>query len=239
MPLISSLGSSTIHVWQLNLELEDSHNLRLKNYLVAEEIERAQRYTHLKAQQQFIAARGQLKQILASYLKKTPKSIQFEIGQYGKPRLAGTYPDQGLVFNLSHSACAGLVAISLDSALGVDIERINSKHNLAGMAQRCFSEDEYHRWEQSEETVKTAQFYDYWCAKEAFLKASGRGLALGLERCVIELTQIRFISLPEPYQADQWQLWRMDVDNGYRAYVARNKIPGVVINQGRWNPEYL
>lgn len=226
-----TLDPSAIHVWHVNLQLTDSEYQQLKTVLNPEEQQRLQRYTHQPAQQQFLAARGRLKQLLAGYLGTEPGCIQFELGQYSKPRLAGTTLDNGLVFNLSHSGTVALIAISKNRALGIDVEKINTKHNLQGMAQRCFSNQELNSWNQSADSDKTTEFYEYWCAKEAFLKATGRGLALGMQHCVIDLDQPCYISLPEAYQTSDWQLHRIDVGNDYRAFVAGNGGEVNIINR--------
>ncbi len=226
-----TLDPSTTHIWHVDLKLTDSDFHQLKDYLNPEEQQRLQRYTHQRAQQQFLATRGRLKQLLASYTGIAPSDIQFETGQYGKPRLAGTTIDDGLVFNVSHSDAMALIVISTNCALGIDIERIHSRHNLQGMAQRCFSNQELSSWNQLTEPHKTTQFYAYWCAKEAFLKATGRGLALGMEHCVVDIEQPCFISLPKSYQTSDWQLQRVDVGNDYRAFVTGNGDSVSIINK--------
>ncbi len=217
-----SITSATIHVWQLDLDLTDSQYQQFALCLNPEELARADKFTHNQAQQQFIAARGQLKQILAGYLHLAPETILFETGEYGKPRLAGTAIDRGLVFNLSHSGLSALVAVSIDRALGIDIEQINDRHNLQALAKRCFSQHELNTWEKLPANDKTTGFYAYWCAKEAFLKATGRGLALGMERCVVDIDQSCYSSLPEPYLPMDWHLHCIDAGFGYQAYVTGN-----------------
>ncbi len=226
-----TLDPSTIHIWHVDLKLTDSEYQQLKNYLNPEEQQRLQRYTHQQAQQQFLATRGRLKQLLAGYIGIAPSDIQFETGRYGKPRLAGTTIDDGLVFNISHSGAMALIAISTNNALGIDIERINTRHNLQGMAQRCFSNQELNNWNQLTEPHKTTQFYAYWCAKEAFLKATGRGLALGMEHCVVDIEQPCFISLPESHQICDWQIQCVNVGNDYRAFVVENGDSVSIINK--------
>ena len=156
-----TLAPSTIHIWHIDLQLTDNDFHQLQDYLNPEEIRRLQRYTHQRAQQQFLATRGRLKQLLAGYTGIAPRDIQFETGQYGKPRLAGTTIDDGLVFNVSHSGAMALIAISTNCALGIDIERINTRHNLQGMAQRCFSNQELRSWNQLTEPHKTKAYYSF------------------------------------------------------------------------------
>lgn len=222
---VFNIDSSTIDIWRLEINVSDHQYLKFKQHLNCEEVERANRYRHHKAQQQFVAARGQLRQLLAGYLDVNPQSIQFEIGEHGKPRLAGTDIDRELVFNLSHSGSLALVAIGVDRALGVDIELINNRHNLDGLAQRCFSIEERQCWEQYSGSDKTAKFFDYWCAKEAFLKASGRGLAMGMENCIVDLIKPCFAKLPEHHEAADWQLFQIDINSDYCAFVTTNGKP--------------
>jgi 4'-phosphopantetheinyl transferase len=99
------------------------------------------------------------------------------------------------------------------------------------MAQRCFSVQELKHWQQLTEPDKTNTFYRYWCAKEAFLKASGRGLALGMQHCIINLNQACFVKLPEAYLSSGWQLDDIDVGNNYRAYVANSGNSVSIINK--------
>ncbi len=226
-----TLEPSIIHIWHVDLKLTDSEYQQLKEYLNPEELQRLQRYTHEQAQQQYLAARGRLKQLLAGYLGTVPNMIQFELGEYGKPRLAGTNIDNGLVFNVSHSGAVALIAISKNRTLGIDVEKINGRHNLQGMAQRCFSHQELNNWNQLDEPRKTTAFYTYWCAKEAFLKATGRGLALGMQHCVVDLDSPCFTSLPESYRASDWQLQRVDVGNDYQAFVAWSGETVSIINK--------
>lgn len=236
MPEGFELDSHVIHIWRINLEQEGVVCQELSQYLDAQELTRADRYRHSQARQQFIAGRAQLRQILGAFLNTPASKIQFDTGQYGKPRLAGTECDQGLVFNLSHSGGMGLIAVAADCALGVDIEKVNSRHNLQALAERCFSQSELDHWLATQPSHQAHQFYDYWCAKEAFLKATGRGLALGLQHCCVDIKQCCFLNLPEPYDVSDWRLFSLLVNPAYRAYIAANLLNASLIDHHIWEP---
>lgn len=225
-----------IQVWQLNLELDQQVCQELSQYLDVQELTRVDRYRHQQARQQFIAGRAQLRQILGACLDIPATQIKFEKGPHGKPRLAGSEYDQGLVFNLSHSGGLGLVAVAENCALGVDIEKVNSRHNLHALAERCFTQIELANWLACPTNQQAYRFYDYWCAKEAFLKATGRGLALGMQQCDVDIEQCCFLSLPEPYDVSEWQLFSLTNNHSCPAFIATNLLNARLNDHQIWNP---
>jgi 4'-phosphopantetheinyl transferase len=90
-----------------------------------------------------------------------------------------------------------VLAIGLNCQLGVDIENCKPRTSLAAMVNKCFAEEEVAYWNQLPEAKKTAEFYRYWTRKEAFVKATGRGIALGLKHCVVNPeNQAEFLRVP-------------------------------------------
>lgn len=63
-----------------------------------------------------------IKSVIASELKVSSKSIEFNANKYGKPFLKGNYK---LYFNVSHSGDWIVCAID-DEPVGIDIEKIRS-----------------------------------------------------------------------------------------------------------------
>lgn len=133
--------------------------------------------------------RGPLRRLLAAYLDVRPDAIEFEEGDGGKPCLAAITECSGrsprLDFNWSHSGNWALVALARGQPVGVDIEARTRPLRVKELARRFFDPAEAAALDAVAGNAEPA-FIGLWCAKEAVLKATGRGLAFGLERIAFE-----------------------------------------------------
>jgi len=80
-----------------------------------------------------------------------------------------------LSLSLSHSNDKVLVSLLfgfINSKLGVDVEKINSKRNTLAIAESYFHEDEFEKITLSNDSVLA--FYQQWTKKEALVKALPR-----------------------------------------------------------------
>jgi 4'-phosphopantetheinyl transferase len=106
----------------------------------------------------------------------------FERDAHGRPRLQR---DDGLDCNWSHSGASLLVACGAGLRVGADLESLRPRANALALARRYFAPAET-LWLASRLDQPGADmerdFLRLWCAKEAVLKAHGRGLAFGLHR---------------------------------------------------------
>lgn len=188
--------------------------------LNSEEREKASRFARPNLQNKYVKTRGALRTILASYLKINAQNIEFKLGEYGKPYL----PDNSIHFNLSHTENKFVVVVS-NEPLGVDIEHIKKRQGLAGLVDKCFSEIEQTHWNNVSKQEKTALFYHFWVRKEAFVKAVGRGIALGLNECVVNPKQMnQFLSIPHEYNfASDWKILDMKIEKMKCAIVTKDK----------------
>jgi 4'-phosphopantetheinyl transferase len=115
-------------------------------------------------------ARAALRQTLAGYLGEDPASLR--IRDAGKPRLE---PPSPLRFNLSHSGDVAVVAVATEREVGVDVERVEQDRDVARLARRMFLGAEQAAVHEADDPVLA--YHRYWVAKEAFAKATGKGLA--------------------------------------------------------------
>lgn len=127
-----------------------------------------------------------LREFIGYYLRTPIERISLEFGPHGKPRLAGNPQDCGLVFNLSHSAARLAIALAFDRRLGVDIEAWRPLRNSTALASRCLAASEFDAWSRLTEVDQPGAFFELWTLKEAYCKAVGRGLALGIRDCVFD-----------------------------------------------------
>ncbi|MGZ8191242.1 MAG: 4'-phosphopantetheinyl transferase family protein [Methylococcaceae bacterium] len=171
----------------------------------------------------YVETHGRLRNLLAQILNEPPEKIRINTTEHGKPYLVDN-PE--LVFNISHSANILAITVSLNCQLGVDIECYKQRANLSALVGKCFAYEEVAYWSNLPEAQKTLEFYRFWTRKEAFVKAIGRGIALGLNRCVINPENpTEFIRVPENCgQASAWRVWDIDLGQGiFTALVADNK----------------
>jgi 4'-phosphopantetheinyl transferase len=152
--------------------------------------------------------RSPLLGLLAAYLAIPPAEVRLESGAHGRPALAA--PAAALDFNWSHSANRAVVALARRlPRLGVDVEYPRAGRDCLALARRFFSLPEYEQLEQLAPTARQRAFVQLWTAKEAVLKAHGRGLAYGLDRVTFTLAgaSVRARQFAGPVgRADTWQL---------------------------------
>jgi 4'-phosphopantetheinyl transferase len=153
---------------------------RYTRYLSADELQRAGKLRRLEHGEQFIISRGLLRALLGRYLGSRPEAVHIAAGPQGKPCLAAPLSGAQLHFNLSHSRDAMVFAMRLKEPVGVDIEYLRDSLDFVSLAKRFFSEQEHRDISSRAGLEQKKAFYAHWTRKEAFLKATGKGLS-GLE----------------------------------------------------------
>lgn len=181
-PAAWSLGAREAHVWAATLAQSAEHILLCKRCLSPDELDRAGRYHFDRDRNRFIAGRGLLRAILASYLDREAGQLQFDYSARGKPALAAHVVDGPLHFNLAHSDDLMLLAITRDGAVGVDVERLRPVDMVEEIAERFFAAQESSGLKALPDTKKSAAFFNLWTRKEAWLKATGEGIAESLSQ---------------------------------------------------------
>jgi 4'-phosphopantetheinyl transferase len=156
--------------------------------------------------------RGPLRTVLGAYLGIDADRVALIDGEYGRPALADAH-DSSLGFNWSHSGEHALIAIGRRITPGIDLERRRARPRALEIAERYFSADETAALTALPAAARDAAFLELWTAKEAVLKALGRGLAFGLDRLSIASTADRLtLQRLEGDAANAWQLQRLAVD---------------------------
>ena len=211
------MSQDSVDVWVVNLLAERANLSAHRSLLSKAEKLRFEGFKNHKQAEYYAISRSVQKRILANYLGIDPEFIEFKKGLHGKPELSG----QPWFFNISHSADRLLIAVSAFSEVGVDIELLKERGNLSFVVKRCFSSEERQYWLDLSDDNKLQFFYRFWVAKEAFVKAVGRGLALGMANCVLRLPSLNgFISVPDVYGvAEGWSLNYLNIDAAYLAAV--------------------
>lgn len=115
---------------------------------------------------------------LAARLGLPPAALALGRDAHGRPALGRAGQD----CNWSHSGDRLLVALADGARVGVDLERRRPRPRALELARRYFHPGEAAALAALPADVRDAAFLRLWCAKEALLKAHGRGLAHGLAR---------------------------------------------------------
>jgi len=141
-----------------------------------------------------------VRSLLAAYLGQSGASVRIERGEHGKPSVAAAE----LEFNLSHAGGALLLGISRRIALGVDLESTRRRTRpVAELARRFFAPVEASALAALPQSLQQDTFLRLWCAKEAALKAHGRGIGFGLERFEFALDAAGGVA---PAAGNPWQI---------------------------------
>ncbi|MEO0969149.1 MAG: 4'-phosphopantetheinyl transferase HetI [Cyanobacteria bacterium J06639_18] len=177
VPANLTLLQDEIHVWRINLDIPEERVQQLLETLSADEVARADRFYKEQHRQRFIAGRATLRSILGRYLDIEPQKLEFCYEPLGKPVLAENCGGNQLHFNLSHSQGLALCAVNRDRPLGIDLEYISPISDVLNLAKQFFSPKEYSIMRSLPPHQKQQIFFRYWTCKEAYLKATGAGLA--------------------------------------------------------------
>lgn len=211
-----TLLPNEVHVWRIDLDVSKSQLENLVVTLSSDELARANRFHFQEHCQRFIAGRGSLRNILSLYLGIEPQQVRFDYEPRGKPLLADTLADSGLLFNLSHSQSLALCAVNYTRKIGIDLEYIRSVSDLEALAQRFFLPREYEVVRSLSPHQQQEVFFRYWTCKEAYLKATGDGISQ-LEQVEIALTPTQPAKL---LTSEDWSLVEFTPADNYRAAVA-------------------
>lgn len=218
-PIKLTLAEDEVHVWRAPLDLPSAQVHYLKEMLAAEELSRADRFHSEKGQRRFIVGRGILRTILSHYLTVAPGHLSFRYNCHGKPFLTSEFDHHKLSFNLSHSNGLVLYAIACGREIGIDLEQIHTNFEHEKIAERFFSPREIAALRTISAEMKAEAFFKCWTAKEAYIKAQGKGLSLPLHSFDVSYAPgepARLLATrDDPLEASRWTLRELMPGDGY------------------------
>ncbi|HDR4570873.1 4'-phosphopantetheinyl transferase family protein [Bacillus cytotoxicus] len=134
--------------------------------------------------------------------------IIFLNNAYGKPFLQGL---DFFHFNISHAG--EWVVCAFDGmSIGVDIEKVE-RIDL-DIAKHVFSKKEYENLMLQNEQKQLECFFEYWTAKESYIKAIGKGLSIPLNSFTIDFERASIIA--EETESKDWMLKSYELDLQYK-----------------------
>lgn len=229
-PLV--LSDKKIDVFLIDFTQYESEELI--QYLSHDECQRADRLKVKQKREQFVITRSFLRRLLANSLTKDHQEISFSYGEHGKPFIYDMYHDLPVEFNISHSGQYGLMAITLKNKVGVDIEETKRDLDYQALAKRFFSKQEIDELEVLDKEQQYAAFYCIWARKEAFIKASGEGVAYGLDQfsvSSVEGDNGMEIKVYKPTGKKWFNYNLMTIENYATALVTTEQVSKIIIHK--------
>jgi len=216
-------GSVPLWVFKYSA-VSDGETRRLKTLLHSHELERNSRFLRTEHRKRDIICRGAMRELLCHYLRIPNKQLQLSRNENGKPYILSPVDD--IQFNYSHSGDYAAIAICRGPQIGVDIEYCQRSSNLSAISQRYFAKEEVAALRALPPAAQKHRFFQYWTLKEAYIKARGEGIYLGLDKFRFELDEkkpddikIRFASV-EFDTVDHWQFLQFASLDNYLVSVA-------------------
>ena len=152
----------------------------------------------------FLVGVSIVRRLLAARFSLPPAQVKLDRScpDCGKPH--GKVRADGAELSVTHSGDLVGVAIG-DHPLGLDVEKIDPRVDVDGVAKLALSPREVQELTQYDGLTKAEVFTSYWTRKEAVVKATGQGLR----------TDLRTVTDP-----DGIQLVELTVEPGYAAALA-------------------
>ena len=208
---------AAVEVWRHVLTgAEDLDALAAR--LSPDEAARAGRFLAEADRRRNIVARALLRRLLGRHTGTAPQNVVIETAAQGKPFLRS-----GPHFSVSHSGDLIAIAVSPDHPVGIDVERIDPRRDIAALAARIMSAGELAYFRALPEPARLAAFYTAWTRKEAVAKALGDGLSRsfpGIETALDNTPPLLRHLTPAPAGIPAWTLTDLALHPGYAAALA-------------------
>ncbi|MFH1319652.1 MAG: 4'-phosphopantetheinyl transferase superfamily protein [Bacteroidota bacterium] len=215
------LLNDEIHLWSVSLNLSDSTIKRYSSFLSREEEKKARFFKFEREQNRYRISQGVLRQLLSSYLNKSPQTIRIGRHKKGKPF---SFDNPSMYFNMSGSGNICVFAFSRDGEVGIDIEQIRELPDIDELIRKNLTPKEIIY------TLKTPgnklkRFFQFWTFKEAYLKATGEGMRLTPDNLEFSMEggKMKLLGVKGIFEAEDWFFTGFSPVKGYIGALAYNE----------------
>jgi 4'-phosphopantetheinyl transferase len=211
-------------IWVISLPRTSDGFGAFWQVLSPDERQRANEFYRPSDSSKFVSSHAALRIVLAHYVETAPRHLRFVCGAHGKPAIDPGLGLPDIRFNLSHSGNRAVVAVSMVSEVGIDIERVEPARAKLAIAERFFSPQEFDTLRTLPQSDRVLAFFSCWTRKEAYLKARGDGLSLQLSEFDVSLAPedppALLGSRTDASEPNRWRFVELLVDEGYVACLA-------------------
>jgi phosphopantetheinyl transferase len=231
-----------VHIWFQDTESLDPASLALAGQMLSqEELIQRDRFKFPEDRRDYAAAHNLLRQSLSKHTPaRHPAAWRFEKNASGKPHIVGGDSEvPATEFSLSHTR--GFVACAISPArVGIDVEKARQNIDYEDIARDNFSYQEIQALQELPPILRSTRVLELWTLKEAFLKATGRGLSAQLDSVWFEFLPpgaIRFHA-PDDVDIGSWKFALFAPCPEVRMAIAvqSHGLPRVLV-QGREAPD--
>lgn len=153
-----------------------------RKWLRSEELRRSERFLYDHPRRQYLLCRAAVRAVLCDALGCENPDLTIGFSEFGKPHALVSGGRAPVEFNVSHSGSHGLIALSHQGRVGVDVEERRFRHNLAGLVGAVFGVEEQARLASLQGEQWLDAFLGLWTIKEALAKGWGMGLRTDFSR---------------------------------------------------------
>jgi 4'-phosphopantetheinyl transferase len=169
-----------VAVWRV--ELDTPLPAALECVLSRDEWMRASRFRSDRQRQRFLLRRSALRTILGQLLGCAGAAVPLATTGAGKPYVHG---QPALRFSVTDSDSLALIAVAHGHDVGIDLERLHPSHGAEEVARHFFTRGEVAALDRLPNHERWRACLHCWTRKEAYVKARGAGLSLGLDGFVV------------------------------------------------------
>lgn len=156
--------------WIIDLDNIQNHEAtNAMNLLDDEALRYSSRYKFEKDRNRSIIVHGILRYHVGKFLQQESHEIEIRRTEFGKPYIE----NNPIHFSLSSTQHWAFLAFHPLKSIGIDIEYIKNDIDTLKLS-KLFLTNREKEWVKSS-SDQTDYFFNFWCAKEAILKAQGNG----------------------------------------------------------------
>jgi 4'-phosphopantetheinyl transferase len=192
--------------------------------LSPDELIQCDRFHFAPDRHDYANAHDLLRTTLSRYGPMSPQAWRFQATPHGKPVIvpesAGVTP---LAFNLSHTRQIVACVVSRGTVVGIDIERADRLRDAMTIAARFFSPREVAGLRRRAcANDRARRFIELWTLKEAFIKATGKGLSQRLDAFTFDLDEEHAIHFTPPpgIASATWEFSQYELTRDVMAAIA-------------------
>lgn len=200
------------------VDLDEPRSRAVARFATVDDVHRSARRPDPTERARHLTHRGWLRVLLARHMGIGPRDIVLRVTPTGRPYVPGSR----LRISAAHSHGKALYAIAATGEVGVDLQWHDPGLDWRVIVRVFGSPREYAVMSEEVARSGVVAFYDWWCRKEAVLKARGTGFGESLRSVCLDLPRAGIAV--DSHDGRAWSLWSLTAPLGFSAALARSPV---------------